>query len=849
VVDARNSLLHGRAQFDLHIDYDDAGDMHPELSLLVGILDADASVADSYYPRLNAMSGVTTWLDGALLGGRVTNSGLIYRGYAGGKPKPAAARTLQAFFQFADAELRFLQDWPPVAGSSGLVLLSDGEADVWAGSGDLAGIRLGAMHAEIRPDAGRSWLSMHANAATEAGNGLNFLRDSPLQRYTGGFMQQWHAEGELSLVLALRLPLTRTANELDVTVAALGRDVSLNLPEYALDFSALKGLIVYDTKLGLQSDSLTGQLFGYPVEAVIDSPYQAEPGLKATRVAGLAKTDVRQLREWPLLPAFTSTLLEFAEGSIDFDAELLLIPGYDATSASAHLNLMSTLEGTVVVLPEPFAKTAEMPLALTVDLSFQGEHNQFSVGYGDVLRTNLQTAGKGLSGTVWLGEDGDEPAVTDNQEALGLIVGGQLGNFELLAWQPVFEAFKSSAGAAAGSGQSSLPGLVTLKLSEAAVLGQVLTDVLVELRPAAGGWNLFLDNDVLRGHLGLPFDPVDGYLVNLDYLRLPVAESPDVELPDTNGEAGNEPVDVFAGIDPRTLPLIRFETQEFSRQGVDLGSWSFTLRPAPDGAEIADFRIEMDDARIIGRDEQSGASMRWQMRRDGSHETHFEGLFAAGNLSTVMPRMGINGNVVSREARMEGQLRWPGSPAAFALKRSSGQLSLNIRNGRFVDIDSGSSRLLDAFTFDGIIKRLQLDFSDLYERGFAYDYIEGSLGFEDGLMTTEGQLVVQGITSKISIDGKIDLQAETIQADMLVGVPLTQNISVLAGLLGAWPLALSTYVATKIFQEQMADFNTILYKLNGPWDNPTAGFLPSQEIGSPPASGGVDPGESLPDEP
>ena len=46
----------------------------------------------------------------------------------------------------------------------------------------------------------------------------------------------------------------------------------------------------------------------------------------------------------------------------------------------------------------------------------------------------------------------------------------------------------------------------------------------------------------------------------------------------------------------------------------------------------------------------------------------------------------------------------------------------------------------------------------------------------------------------------------------------------LAGLLGAWPIAVSTYLASIIFADTVADFATVIYRLEGPWENPNAGF-------------------------
>ena len=122
------------------------------------------------------------------------------------------------------------------------------------------------------------------------------------------------------------------------------------------------------------------------------------------------------------------------------------------------------------------------------------------------------------------------------------------------------------------------------------------------------------------------------------------------------------------------------------------------------------------------------------------------------------------------------------------------------------------------------MRRLQLDFSDIFQSGYNFDSISGNLALVRGVVTTNGPAVIDGPSSKISINGEIDLAQETIAADMEVQIPLGQNLSLLAGLLVSWPVALSTYVASLIFAEEVADFATVIYRLDGPWENPAAGF-------------------------
>lgn len=260
-----------------------------------------------------------------------------------------------------------------------------------------------------------------------------------------------------------------------------------------------------------------------------------------------------------------------------------------------------------------------------------------------------------------------------------------------------------------------------------------------------------------------------------------------------------------------------------------LGAWEFVLRNSGDGASISELKMTTTDARITDNSFESGANLNWQYN-DGVHTSSFTGLFSAGDLASVLPGWGYDANVESESAAFISNFQWSGSPAAFDLDKIIGNVQLDIQNGRFVDVDAGTSRLFGAFSFDSLVRRLQLDFSDLYERGLAYDEITGRLDFNDGIVRSSGAFVIAGPSSRITIDGEIDLVNETIDADMLVNVPFGQNVSVLAGILGAWPIAVGSYIASRLFRNQMDEFTTVVYRLEGPWDNPASGFEPSDEI-------------------
>lgn len=49
---------------------------------------------------------------------------------------------------------------------------------------------------------------------------------------------------------------------------------------------------------------------------------------------------------------------------------------------------------------------------------------------------------------------------------------------------------------------------------------------------------------------------------------------------------------------------------------------------------------------------------------------------------------------------------------------------------------SGAARLLGLFSLDSIIRKMQLDFSDVFDKGMAFDSISGSGELSQGIFVT-----------------------------------------------------------------------------------------------------------------
>jgi uncharacterized protein (TIGR02099 family) len=827
LVELASAQIAGRLRFAVDNRRSPEGLWRNEFSLEIGVDRLDLALAPSYLPGLPRLAAANQWLREALQGGELFDSGFVVH-TVGGRAEPAlAVAEVLSWYRIRDGVLQFLPEWPAITGLVAGVVERGNNIDVLAVAGELAGLPLQTARAEIRPRAGVPalnaplHLALRARADVPTGDGLDFLRNTPVRATLGDFFADWQADGQLRLDVGVGVDLAARDKPPVIDVRSRTAGSTLVLPSLSLRFTDIVGDVRYASRSGLSADALQAQLFGFPLSAGIETRASAT-AQQSIVIAGRGQGSVAGLRSWAELPLFLRTLSDDMRGPFDYDATLTVQPAVSGEGKTTSLRLASDLVGLTSTLPLPLAKAADEARPIDLELQFGDGSQTMHLRYHDWLNGTLLLDPAGIQrGQISVGPRNRTFTVREvDSSAPGLLVNGELPSFDVTEWEAFIDRLEQVGGE--GRRAEEIIRLVDVKVGELVVPGQTLQQANVVVTHPEDRWLIDLRNDFMAGVITRHDDRSQPWQIALDYLRFP--PRPTV----TEENRDDEEVDPLQDVDPRELPAFDFATKELSFGQQNLGALSFEFRPTPRGASIGNLQVTSADSRITDQTGTYGASAEWRYQA-GRHESSFEGLFAAGDLAKVLPVWGHDANIVSRTASFDSRLRWSGSPLHFSLKRSSGQVNLAIQDGRFVDIASGSTRLLGALNFDALVRRLQLDFSDIFSRGYSFDSITGLLDFTEGVVNTTSPLQIDGPASDLAIEGEINLQNETISADMQVQIPLGQNLSMVAGLLGAWPIAVSTYLASKIFQEQVEDFTTVIYRLEGPWAAPTAGFEPPED--------------------
>ncbi|QLF92526.1 TIGR02099 family protein [Pseudomonas sp. ABC1] len=760
------------------------------MDLRVGMRDGDARFTERYLPTLSPAlkPALSDWLKEAIRGGHVEQGYFQYQGSLN-KGAPAEAHNLSLYFKVRDAELAFQPGWPALREGRGEVLIENARVRVRLSEGRILESHIRQAQAEIPPaKAGHApRLALQGDISGTLADGMHILQGAPLG--TEGMFSGWKAEGPLQARLDLDIPLAHGERP-HVRVDFSSQDASLRLLQPELKLSALSGDFTYDSDKGLSAAQVHAKAFGRDVSGRILAT--GRPGKPLSRIEARGSVTLANLVRWlevkQALPA---------RGELPYQVRV------DIGGGAGRLQVDSSLQGLAIDLPEPFGKQASARRDTSFSMTLQGPQRRYEIQH-DALAALVYTAPEGrlLDGRGELRLGGGAAGLPGTQ---GLRVRGRLSRLDWDAWQ---RALKTAQGDGQKNplAEASFIREVRLRLDRFEGFGTRIDTLDVDLQPIQNAWLLGLRSQVVGGQVRLPLTSGAPIAISLRHLRLPAAKEADGPQAD--------PVDPLAGIDPASLPAADVLIEQLFRGDNLLGRWALKVRPVAGGVAMSNLDLDLKGLKI-------GGELIW---KDG--RTAYKGRLQGGNLEDVLLAWGFAPSTSSSSFRLDADGSWPGSPAWFGLKRYSGTLAPNMRNGQFKEVE-GSAQALRVFgllNFNAIGRRLRLDFSDLFGKGLGYDRLKGTLLASDGIFMTREPITVTGPSSNLELDGRLDMVSDTIDAKLLVTLPVSNNLPLAALIVGAPAIGGALFIADKLLGDKVARFATVQYDVKGPWQSPKITF-------------------------
>lgn len=810
-----------------------------ELMLQIGLQNGRALDHKKLVPKV-VPDSLLTWLDSSIIGGEVPSGGFLMESYFG--EGASDARSVQVALNVRGGDLKFDPRWPSLQAFSGFLEIDDSQVHGWVDEGEFLQTALQPTYLEVgnNPTGDGSLLQINGSVAGEASSGLQLLTETPIHDLLGSALDDWVLGGDLSAQVQLRIPLKtgETGSRQQVDVAL--EEATLSMPGLGLEFSRVQGNLAYSDGRGLHTDSLSARLWGQPLGLrIASSPQVSSPQASSmtTDIHFKGPLDFSRLAAWTKRPEAL-----FVEGTVPVSGVVTVAPG----EIPVRIQASSDLSGASIDLPAPYGKKAIEKRPLSVDIPVGRNHTSYRFKYDDLVSVNLQvTKGQPVDGLIALGEP-SQLHIND-----GLWLDGVVDKLDAELWWPVVQRYQSfseqlslqqqaaqakrSPVQLAAGGQEVLSSSLNLNVFVDHFLwGDLeLKAVQVGGGQRQNGWRIRVDDERIKGAFFMADDgsPLN---IDLDYIHWPALDQA------SSAAEGEE--DGFSqklsSIQPQNIPAIDFSVGDLALGEKNLGRWSLQARPDKKGLVISNILGSVDGIHVSAREpkdsrgekskkSEEGATIVWRKSAD-QERARFYGKLASGNLADVSDAWQLPRMIDSKSVELNVNLHWPGNPAAFTVKDLQGKMKVDVQDGRFYRSTGQASdallRLVGLFNFDSWIRRLQLDFSDVFKGGTPFESVTGEIQFDKGMVYLTKPMEVKNTSSVLKMGGKINLPDETLDTSLVATLPVGGNATLIAAFAGGLPAAAGVYAISKIFKKQMERVASVSYSIKGSWSDPDIEF-------------------------
>jgi uncharacterized protein (TIGR02099 family) len=772
----------------------------PVLTLASFIDDATIADAPLYFPHQLLPPPALQWLDRAFVSGHLPHATAVFAGPVRHFPFRDGAGLFLIRFNVDHVTLDYRQDWPRLENVAAQVEFRNQGMSVKVTSALAGPLKVDAANVRF-VDFKNGEMEVHAAARGDAADALGYLAATPLDDLAEHGFSSVQATGALQCGVDLFFPF-KQFDARRVLVHVDLHDATLKRRGASVAATNIAGTADIDGAQVVRAD-LHGQLLGGPVQMTARTP-RSRAAMR-TQLEFHGTSSGESLRAALGLPSAVAI-----DGQTDWRG-VLRMSAEPARERSLHIT--SSLAGLELGLPAPLHKAAAASLPATVDIQWPAPAvTQLRVVLGSLLRSELMfddnSSGIKLArANVWFGA-GEPPA----GDAAGVTVGGQIDELDLAGW------LKLTAGAKPEKPLASYFHAARFTLGRVDYHGASLRDVTLGITTEEGGWRVAFEGPTVSGRMTLPGpgDPQAPWDLEFERLKFVDADTaaPDAAPADAAPVAADLPA-AKPAIDPRTLPAVRFHAAEFSWGDRQFGEVRATLVKQEDGVSLKE---------LTATSASYGANATGDWRVSGSR---LKGVITSYDVGETMKQLGFAAVLEAKSGDLEFDLSWPGAPTDDPLAQAAGRVKVSLGKGQIVGLKPGAGRVLGLASFSELPRRLALDFSDVTDKGFAFDTVRGDFDLRDGSATTDN-VVVKGPAAEIGLIGRVGLKNRDYDQTAVVTGNVSSTLALPA--FAAGPIVGgAALLFTQLFKQPLKGLVRGYYRITGTWDNPTVERIKSAD--------------------
>jgi len=729
----------------------------------------DGAAAYRYFPR-KIGDNTFNWVKRGVVAGHTNVARMALKGDLAKFPFEQGEGVFRFEAQIKAAVVDYIANWPRIEDIEANLLFHGKEMELTATRAHIYGVALAPVKASI-PDLlhHEEVLHIEGQANGPIQDFIRFANASPVAARLRGFTDTLDGTGPMRLALKLHVPLRHSHDTtLEGRLSFLGNTL---FPPSLSRIERARGDIDF-TGDGVTVRNLVAQFLGGPLR--IDAVTRNGD----VQILAQGRSTAAGMTPW-IGPAWGERLTGETNwrGRID-----LLVSG-------ARLRVESDLTGLGSSLPAPLAKVAAQPMPLRVVREADGDRQRVEVqldqAVSAVWRSN--TAGDFERGEIRFGAPATLPAEP------GLRLAGSGRALDVSGWLALLPEGNE---ARTGLTLTSIDlGFETLDLLE-----RRYQDVRVQGRSRNGILRTQLTGQGIDGTLTHRRAGEQAGRISAQFRLLTIPER--VQADDVAGGHVNLLAENF--------PRMDVTVEDFRLQARSMGRLEAVAHGAPQGLVI-------DSLQLTHPDSVFRMSGLW--RAGVQSETRAELNLSVVDAGRFLARFDYPDAVRRGSVEIQGNATWVGSPADFAFDTLAGQLDFKARGGQFLKVNPGAGKLLGVLSLQSLPRRLNFDFRDIFNQGYAFDDINATLRIARGVVYSD-DFRMRGPAAKVNMSGLADLNQESVQLRVKVIPKLSEGLAVAGALIGGPLAGVGALAAQKLLRDPFEEAISREYMVTGPWQTP-----------------------------
>lgn len=753
------------------------------LSLSGSIKALDVQLASRLYPASLMGKNTKNYLVNALQEGQIEGAKFIWNGALTDFPFSQGQGIFQASVAIKQGQLQFAPDWPALTDLDIALLFENAGLHMTSQQGSLQDVKLSELVATIPTLNAGAILTIDAKASATGEQVSQLMLQSGIADTLGATLQQVQIRQSLGVDLNLHIPLN--GEQVVATGSVSLNNNQLAIPKLGLNLNKIRGKVSFQNEQVNFSD-LKAQLYSQPVVVEFAGKDSADGYL----------ADIGLQGNWqvtPLINEHLAGLTEYLQGQGAWQAKVqLTLP---EEGFSYHASVTSNLTGVTSHLPAPLAKTSKqsMPVELTVQGDTQASTISARLGTdlvfdGVLPHKNMQFSRAHLA----LGE------TQDMTMGLGFSIEAILPHLDIDGWYQVVSTLINELPAQGGTPLLGEPKRIFIRADTATVASQNINSLDVVAKNTSDSWTIELNAKQARAELALYKDwLVRGVKINADFIDL------------SDWQLGQSRAVNFS---PKlaSLPPIEFSCTRCRFQTSDLGRVDFRLSRAANGMHIDSLRLNNEHGLLY-------ATGDWLL--DGaSSSTHLSGEFSSPDFGLFLKGFEFESGIKDSKAAAHFDLNWQRAPYEFNFASLNGDIDWRLSDGYLTEVTDKGSRIFSILSLESLVRKLKLDFRDVFGKGFFYDKMKGSFQIANGTVDTRNT-VVDGSAGEITMRGYTNLVSKELNYRIAFAPKVTSSLPLIVAYMVNPATALAALALDQVLTSAKVISN-IKFSLTGTIDDP-----------------------------